>query len=174
MRGLFIDWIINSVNLVGGQLIIKAHPRDSFQSYKRLVQKHDSFKKTIVTKDANLIELFKVSDIVITVSSTAGLLALAHKKLLLVAKCFSPDIENVLEEMAIVINQIDELPRSLKLILKDTKVKKEIEETSKKVLYRHLHYLDGKASKRIANLILYLTKQCTIQNRKYQKSNKTK
>jgi hypothetical protein len=158
-RQLFIDWVIAGVKHSGCALTIKLHPRDDLAVYTRLVEKYTDFKITL-TKNSDLQELLRTSDIVITVNSTAGLWALAYGKCLLIAKCFAPKTTNVLENMAISVNQINDLPK----ILAQTKESVCISEhaTAEKILADHIYTLDGEASKRIAGLVVLLAKQGSL------------
>ena len=158
IRQIFVEWIINSIQIAGCQLIIKIHPRDNIEVYKKLVEKYDSSEVNLI-RNSDLHELLEVSDAVVTVNSTAGLWALAHEKPLLVAKCFAPNMKNILEDMAININRMDELPAILSLFKNGNKPKEVISEKTKKILYEHIYRLDGKASERIARLIISLSRE---------------
>ena len=123
-----------------------------------MVEKYDSSEVNLI-RNSDLHELLEVSDAVVTVNSTAGLWALAHEKPLLVAKCFAPNMKNILEDMAININRMDELPAILSLFKNGNKPKEVISEKTKKILYEHIYRLDGKASERIARLIISLSRE---------------
>lgn len=154
LRDEFVKSVINAVPHVNGQLIIKPHPRENLGVYKILVGNHRDIR--VINKDSNLHELLLASDVVMTVGSTVGLWALAYKKSLLVLTCFPCATENPLEDMAISVKKVHELPETLKRILQDEKLKANLSDKTWKTLHDHIYRLDGKASERIARLIIQL------------------
>jgi len=159
LRDLFVESVVNSVKHVNGQLVIKLHPRENLEVYKMMLANKHRGISIVVTKDFNLHELLLASDIVVTVSSTVGLWALAYRKPLLVMTCLLCTAENVLEDMAITVDNMHELPRTLERILQDEKLKANLLDKAWKTLNDHVYRLDGKASERIARLIFTIAKR---------------
>lgn len=156
-KELTFKTIVNAVSSVNGQLIVKVHPRESLTAYKNFVNNKGKIK-IHMTKDYDLHYLLLSSDIVLTVCSTVGLWAIAYKKPLLVLNCFHLPLKNVLCDMAISIKNLETLSSTLKEILFDEKKKTNLIDLQTVSLHDHLYYLDGRASERIANLILYVLK----------------
>lgn len=149
--------VVKAVAYVKGQLIVKVHPRESLTTYRNLINKYPE-TKIIITKDDDLNRLLLFSDVVLTVCSTVGLWAIAHKKPLLLMNCFPLPFENILSNMAFSIKELDRLPSTLKEILFDEKKKTTLIAEQNISLHNHLYHIDGYSSERIANLILYVVK----------------
>jgi hypothetical protein len=158
LRVLYFESVVNAVRHVNGQLVVKVHPRENLDVYRLLANKHLDIN-IVVTKDFNLDRLLASSDVVVTVSSTVGLWALAYGKPLLVTSCFPCVTKNVLEDMAMTVGEIHELPRTLSSIVKNAKLKANLLHKTRKTLFDHVYRLDGEASARIARLILTMTKK---------------
>jgi hypothetical protein len=152
-RVLHFEAIVKAVKDVKGQLIVKVHPRESVDIYRSLANKYRDIN-IIILKDFNMDQLLVSSDVIITVYSTVGLWAMAYKKPLLVMNCFPLPVENVLAQMALSVDELDKLPVVLNQILSDETQKTKLIAKELRSLYDHLYLLDGKASARIAKLIL--------------------
>ena len=158
LRTLHLDSIVSAVKHVDGKLIVKVHPRENMEIYQLLAKKYGDIFVTVI-KDFNVNQLILLSDAVVTVSSTVGLWAMAYHKPLLVTNYFPQgDTENVLENMAISVNKSEDFPTILDQVLSDKNLKSKILTKQSSNIHDHLFYLDGCASRRIANLILNLVK----------------
>jgi UDP:flavonoid glycosyltransferase YjiC (YdhE family) len=158
LREFFIKSVVDNLVSRDFQVVIKLHPRES--QYVNDNGHHGVF----VTRNMPLEELIPASDVVVTVSSTVGLWALAYGKPLLVMKCFPSVKKNVLGNLGITINEIYELPKALDAITKNAESKAILQNKTQKILFDHAYRLDGKASERIARLILTMN-TCYAQQR---------
>ncbi len=158
LRVLHFESIINAVKHVNGQLIVKVHPRENIGVYKLLASKYSDIHITVV-KDFNVNQLILLSDVVIAVSSTVGLWVMAYHKPLIVASYFpTGNVENILQNLATSIDKREDLAANLYDILKNDSVKNKLLEKQSYFLQEHLHYLDGCAIARVANLIISVAK----------------
>jgi hypothetical protein len=154
LRDFFLKSVTESLVTKGFQLVIKLHPREEEDLCRTIGHSQGVF----VTRDMSLEELMLSSDVVATVSSTAGLWALAYGKPLVVLNCFPSGVgRNLLEDLGICVNTLAELPNIMMNAQdKESKVNRlrYID-----VLSDHVYKLDGKSSERIARLILALLKK---------------
>ena len=140
-----------------GYMIIKPHPREDSKVYNILTDNFENVK--VVGKTSNLDQSILASDIVITVSSTAGLWAMAYGKPLIITNYFSQvNINNILEKMAITVNTMEALVPALNQILMNKEFETKLLSKQSSAIYEHLYHLDGCAAKRIARLVMDLAK----------------
>jgi hypothetical protein len=152
-RTRFFESIINAVSKARSRLVVKVHPREESDCYLFMARKHVDSDITI-TENSGLDQLLLSSDILITVSSTVGLWAIAYGKPLLVANSFPITSENPLEDIGLVVNEIQQLPNEIERIAKDENWRMKIIAESQRSLLYYVHRLDGNASLRVAKLII--------------------
>jgi hypothetical protein len=156
-RDSFVKTVATAIKQIDAQLVIKVHPRENSQFYESLASKLD--KSIIVTKDGDLDNLITSSDVVIAISSTAGLLAIVHQKPLIVLSYFPLEAKNILEDMAMPVYESEKLLDVLKQALNDKELRIKLVKKGTQSIHDHLYILDGNSSQRIAKLIIYASKE---------------
>lgn len=150
-RDYFLKSVIDLLVSYGFQLIIKLHPRESVRS-------HSCPNGVYLTSEEPLEKLISICDVAATVNSTAGLLALAYGKPLIVLTSFPcGKSTNLLNEVGTVVEETSRIPKVVAELIDEQKRKNGLAECSNK-LYDHIYQLDGKASERIARLIIEIVK----------------
>jgi hypothetical protein len=144
VRDLFLQSVVSNVARLKGQLVIKVHPRENLEFYVRKIG------------DQPGVIVLLASDVVITVSSTVGLWALAYRKPVLLLTCFPCGAENILARLALCVNNLGDFPAMLDQLM-TCRAENNWNELSGEFL-DHLYRLDGRANERIAKLILSMIK----------------
>jgi hypothetical protein len=147
LKESLVEFIAKGVKQVNGQLVVKLHPRENQDFFKKLVDDHPELN-FVLLKNFGLDDLLFLSDSVITVSSTVGLWTVAHGKKLLVLNGYYTPSKNIIEDIGIPVQNLPELVNQLKQQNESDLTKKNISE--------HIYKLDGKASERIAKLIIHI------------------
>ncbi len=130
-------------------LVIKVHPRENLEIYKKY-----SNKNITIIKDVDLHKLILASNVVLTVNSTVGLCAIAYGKPLITFNCFSTKYSNPYADGSIEIKNLEELPINIKkAVINASTVECEMVK-ARAFLSDQVYKLDGNSSKRIAKLIL--------------------
>jgi len=141
-------------NFVHQQLIIKLHPGHQ-DHYKRIIfniSKEEDIDLIIFTE--HYWDLIFICDVLITFTSTTGLEAMLFEKPVIIigsedeVDCYTSHI------MSIGVTDFDELNSVIKDILYG-KTFKNLFQLRDKLVYQSNYLNDGKASKRIAKLIIY-------------------
>ena len=148
--------VIDSSVSAGIQMIIKVHPREDATDYENLSRLYKDVK---VIKYFDLHELILLSDIVITLSSTAGLWALAYEKTLVTISCFPNLYTHFYNGATFEAQRLDDLPKILETILKEPNCGQDFAGKREMWLHNHAYKLDGHSSFRIAQAILAMLKQ---------------
>lgn len=136
------------------KLIIKLHPTfEKEADYQKIVK--DLAEPPIICQNVPLPELLHACSLAITVMSTAGLEAMAVGKPLVVANLFGD--ETLFDEKSgvIIVRKEKDLLPALESILREG-LSEEMKEAASKFVYQHAHAQDGKAAKRIADLIVQM------------------
>ncbi len=141
-------------NIPNKHAVIKLHPAEHETSYKSLLK---TFKKEDYTmcKETNIYELIDAAEILITQISTTALEAMIlNKNIITVTTFLSSAISPYgKSKAALEVSNLDELQSTLKKILTDKELIKELEENRKKFVYSYNYKCDGKATDRIIELI---------------------
>jgi len=134
------------------KIVIKLHPLMEKQTdYEEIVK--DFSEPPIICQNVPLWELVHACSLAITVSSTAGIEAMAADKPLIIFNLFNePSIFDEKSGVVIVRTEADLLP-ALEAILYQG-LSKETKEAASKFVHRHAYVQDGKAARRIADLIV--------------------
>lgn len=149
-------------------LVIKPHPGEDPDYYS--VMAKDLNSDALIYRGTHLHDLIRASDAVITGISTTGLETLALGKPLVNINLHTRGgyfphkweyIPYIRSGVAFGVHHLDELPDAIKRALHDD----DNEEEKKKLMARsvrfvsdYLYKLDGKASQRVADLIIEMTK----------------
>ncbi|MFA4646582.1 hypothetical protein P8X24_04875 [Pyrococcus kukulkanii] len=143
------------------KFIIKPHPRENISVYNKILSKYNKILSNnslirLETTRKELHEVLKCTDILITITSTAGIEALLYEiPIISLAPIVGED--NPFGEYAISINNLEELKKKIKdMVLNYKKYKKKIINHHKKFIRDYFYKLDGQASERGAKIVLSL------------------
>jgi len=140
------------------QIVLKLHPA-YYKNYQRMVSAiaQEENIKVAITKDY-LWELLAISDLAIVSNSTAGLEAMILDKPVVIVNSNDQleKIPYVSSEGALSADEPEEIALAVKEILDNKQVQQNLAEARKKFIYEYAYIQDGKASKRIATLIMQM------------------
>jgi len=156
-RDIFVNSLVQDTEKLRVNLIIKLHPREYGNKYQKIALKN---RHVIILKDFDLHELTLISDVVLTINSTAALWAMIYKKPLIAYQDGSFPEENWYNGVAIEVNDLLNLFAILKKLLENDDTKINYLDTTRINVYDYIYKIDGNSSNRIANLIVYLYNLC--------------
>ena len=134
------------------KLIIKLHPVVEKESdYQEIIK--DLPEPPIICRDVPLWELLHACSLTITVTSTGGLEAMAASKPLVTVNFFNNESPFTEASGATVVREADELLPALQTILHQG-LSEEKKKAAADFVYQNAYVQDGKAAKRIADLIV--------------------
>jgi len=162
-RLAYLEWVKSVIRcfkgLEGGCLVIKPHPYEQESTYVSILR--EAGMSALVVRDANLKTLIAISDLVITGISTTGLETLILGRQLLIFKArsryYPPDwefIPFVREGVAVGVDNETDLIGAVTQCLSRDGDKTISSSARKRFLEHHLYLMDGRASERVARLIL--------------------
>ena len=139
------------------QLVIKLHPDENIETYQKILANRGE-DKAIVCRDIDLYELLHACDLLMTVHSTVALEAMIFDKTVITINLTGkPDLFPYAESgAAIGVYKEEDLVQAIRDALYNEATRKKLKEARKKFVYEHAYIQDGKASKRVANLIIQL------------------
>jgi UDP-N-acetylglucosamine 2-epimerase len=154
-RKQFIMAVCNATSkLPQCKLIIKLHPIvEKEADYQEIIK--DLPDPPTICQDVALWELLHACSLAITVLSGAGLEAMAAGKPLVVLNLFGDQTPFDETGGATVVRKEDDLLRALETIICDG-LSEDVKEAANKFVYRLAYVQDGKAAKRIADLIVQM------------------
>lgn len=141
-------------NLSDVQMVIKPHPIEDEEFYKSLVNDIGA-TDTVVTKNVNLLELLNACDTLMTVTSTTALEAMILDKPVIIVNLTGRDeaAPYVKNGAALGVYQSREIIPAIEKVLYDKNTREGLENARKKFIRDYAYKIDGKASKRIVELI---------------------
>lgn len=156
-RKFFVMAVANAVTqMPRSKLVIKIHPiLEDVKDYLKIVR--NLSEPPIICRDLPLPELLSACSLAITVTSTAGLEAMAMDKPLVVFNLFN-DITLFDERIgAVMVRSEEDLSPALKAILYKG-LSQKTKEVAQAFVFKQAYVQDGKAAKRIAELIIRMAK----------------
>jgi UDP-N-acetylglucosamine 2-epimerase len=154
-REQFITAICQATSkLPQSKLVIKLHPTlEKEADYQQIIK--ELAEPPIICQNVPLPELLHACTLAITITSTAGLEAMAVGKPLVIANFFGD--ETLFDEKSgvTIINKEEDLLPALESILHQG-LSEEVKEAASKFVYQHAYVQDGKAATRIADLIVQM------------------
>jgi CDP-glycerol glycerophosphotransferase (TagB/SpsB family) len=138
------------------QLIIKLHPAEDQQA--SLYGTNHSCVPIIAKRNQDLHKLLFVCDLMITkASASATEAAIMDKPIIILNLSGKPDIIPYVEKgVALGVYRKEDLIPTIKQILFDLKVREKLAKARERFVYDYAYLQDGKASERVANLIVSL------------------
>ncbi len=154
-RKEFISSIAEAVSKLDNvQLVIKLHPpHEKKEDYIMVLENFDF--NPIIFDGEPLNEIISTSDVVISVSSTAALEAMALKKPIIIVNLFGDDTSFFKNSGSFYVDHREEIICRIKELLAEP----ELNNYKRNIFVNEqIHLLDGKAYKRISNLIRSMVK----------------
>ncbi|MDY6834945.1 MAG: UDP-N-acetylglucosamine 2-epimerase, partial [Chloroflexota bacterium] len=141
--------------------LLKIHPREKRSEYQRLLQGVGLGHIPIIQREVSLYELLVISDLVVGVNSTALLEAMCFGKPVVVVNLYQEsDVFGFVTSRAVLnVEDSEVLDSAIQTALYDEDVMLELSEKREKYVYDNAYLIDGKASKRVADLIFDLAER---------------
>ena len=159
---IFLSSIIRASSKVpNSQLIIKLHPWQDVNSYLRFLE--GSKNIILCGEDTDIYALINLCDVLLTVLSTTALEALIADKPVIIIDLFG-ELESpyVQSGAAIGAYKEEDIASAIDRALYNKEVRKNLAEARGKFVYEHAYKQDGKASKRVADLIIRMVKESKV------------
>ncbi len=145
-----------TMSLPNTKLIIKVHPVEFEDEYHEIAKELDF--TPIICKNIILPELLGASSLIITVSSTAAIEAMAAEKPVIIVNLFNEPWPLFYKGSgAMYVDREEDILPAVKKALFDPQAREEMRAATEKFVYEQAHLQDGQASKRIADLILSMS-----------------
>lgn len=148
---------VKSLENVG--LVVKLHPAEDQDA--SLYKENRSCTPIIVKGSENISESLFVCDAMVTKSSTAAIeAAILDKPVIVLNLSGEPDIMPYVKEgVALGVYEKKDLVPAIRQALYDEKIRENLAKQREKFVYEYAYIQDGKASERVANLILQLARK---------------
>jgi glycosyltransferase involved in cell wall biosynthesis len=136
-------------------LLIKLHPRDTSEAYENIIKKHGLNKQCSIFHTVSTSELIKCCDLLLVHICTTALEAMILNKPVIAVdfKYTTAEIPYVKDGAAIGVDYPEDLLKSIENALFDPVTKRALRKASEKFVYKCAYKQDGKASKRVADLV---------------------
>ena len=160
-REKFIEAVCSAMRKFSDkQLVIKLHPDENIDTYQKILANMGE-DKAIFCRDIDLYELLHACDLLMTVHSTVALEAMIFDKpVITINLTGKPDgFPYAKSGAAIGVYKGEDLVQAIKDALYNEENCKKLTKERKKFVYEHAYIQDGKASKRVANLIIQLIEE---------------
>lgn len=153
-RKEFISSIAEAISKLDNvQLVIKLHPHyERKENYIKLLKGLEI--KPIIFDKEPLNEIISASDVIISVSSTAALEAMALGKSVLIVNLFDDDTSFFKDSGSLNVKHKEEILFAVEKLLNEPTFEHDKREI---FVNKQIHLLDGKAYKRISDLIRSMT-----------------
>jgi len=151
-----IETVYNLINGVkDAVLIVKPHPDEKIQYHQSLNLSLHSGKIVLSDKCADIHELIKACDLLITFHSTTALEAMIANKPVLIINLYGNSMTQYVESGAALqaFSENDAISK-INNIFNNKDLRRELENKRKYFITEHAYNLDGKASERVINLML--------------------
>lgn len=141
------------------QLVIKLHPGEKIEEYREMLAGIDN--EAIICQSIDLYGLLRACDLLMTAHSTVALEAMIlNKPVITINLTGKPDVMPYAESgAALGVYKKEDLALAIRKALYDPEVRKDLQRNREKFVYEHAYKLDGKASKRVAKLIVQLVEE---------------
>ncbi len=155
-RDFIIKVLLACQELPEVQFVIKLHPYEDAAAYQHAVK--ELGWNIPVSKDIPLHEMINASDAIMTGVSTTGLETLILNRPLIILNFYNQAeyIPYVSEGVAVGVNRARELPAAIRKVLYERQTEEMTARKRENFLHQHLYLQDGKASQRVADLIMLM------------------
>lgn len=142
-------------------LIIKVHQYDEIEAYERLQSRLNAEAYSLVLKHCDTTLLIATSDAVIAKGSSTQLeAAIAGKPIIMINFSDRPDMFEFKQyDIGPYIDDVSEISNAVKTVLYDEEARKQMAEARETFVDEWANGADGRASKRLANLLKRLARE---------------
>lgn len=159
-RERFVEVVVRAMDeFPEEQLVIKLHPGEKMEEYQKILAKI-GHNQAILCQDIDLYQLLHASHLLITIHSTVALEAMIlDKPVITINLSGKPDpFPYAQSGAAIGVYKEEDLAPAIRKALYDLQTRKEMERKRKEFVQEHAYKVDGRASQRVADLIIRLAK----------------
>jgi len=159
IRETFIKSILRGLkNFPEIQIVIKPHPGESDEVYRRAVEE-ENVKVKMLSEGADTIEALYSCDLLVAAFSTVITEALVLGKLVVTLNLSDEDLVPYYKGYVLKVNREQDLPPAIRKALYDEKTKENLRRAGKEFVFNHTYKQDGKATERIVNLVEQMIKK---------------
>jgi len=145
------------------QFIVKIHPAENKKFYREKSKRFGMDIK-ILEGDFDVHKVMYIADVIIGMSSTAIIEATILDKPVIVVNPPKEEISPYAKSTAVInVSNHEEILQSIKNILYNEEIRKKLAIARKSFVYQHAYKQDGKASKRVADLIMKMIKESKME-----------
>lgn len=139
------------------RLIIKPHPTENRKIYNQIAK---NYKNVVLHKSSeDISSLIASTDILVNFFSTVAIEAAFLDKPIICINTTNSESMYASSGIAIEVKKLEELIPAIKDALYNEEVRKKLAEARKRFVYEHAYKQDGKASERVANLIVQMIEE---------------
>ena len=148
-----------SKEIDNAQLVVKPHPhhRDPYENHSSVLREVGNESSIVIApKDSDVLDLISVCDVMITWLSTTALEAMILNKPVIIVNLTSRTISitSYNSEATLEVFKKEDIALAIKDALDNSEVRERLISAGRKCVQDRLYIMDGKASQRIANLIV--------------------
>ncbi|MFC1804914.1 CDP-glycerol glycerophosphotransferase family protein [Candidatus Omnitrophota bacterium] len=161
-QGLIRGGCLAVRNLPDYHLVIKLHPADNNQRLVYSICKDTGIKNVSVIKNINLPDLIAASELLVTIFSTTGLEAIMLDKPLIIAnlsKIRAEVIPYVSSGVAVGVYRQEDIASAVRDVLNNKSLQQRLKAAREKFIPEHIQHFDGRAAKRLADMIREMIRQ---------------
>ncbi|MCD6513509.1 MAG: UDP-N-acetylglucosamine 2-epimerase, partial [Candidatus Odinarchaeota archaeon] len=161
IRTCFLVEVLNALKKIESvQIVVKPHPRED-QAWHKQKLKDIGVDAIVLPPKSDTYEAIYACDLFISATSTTILEAMILNKPVVVVNLFNlPEVLPWVEEgAALGVYSADKLFQTIKMALFDKNVQIKLAERRKKFVYEHVYKIDGKATKRVIDVIEQLLRK---------------
>jgi len=149
------------------QFVVKLHPLESAGLHELLIRRM-KIENAIIVKNVDLFKLLSVCKLLTTSFSTSALEAMMlDKPVIVINLSGDPDIMPYAERgAALGVYKEEDIIPTIRRALYDPETKKELARNRSKFVYEYAYKIDGKASRRVADLIMKMIEGSKGQNKR--------
>lgn len=139
-------------HLNGMYLIVKPHPAEDPKAYTKVCA---LFKSVVLcSNQENTTSLVAAADVLITVSSTVAIEAVLFDKPIVCLNMSNDESIYISSGVALNVTKYEDIVPAIEDVLYNDETLEKLSDARKTFSYQHTYHRDGKASKRVADLVI--------------------
>jgi surface carbohydrate biosynthesis protein len=159
MRETFIRSVLRALkNFQEAQVIIKLHPGENDEAYKKVVEE-ENVRVKMLSKSSDTIEALYACDLLVAAFSTVITEALVLGKPAVTLNLTAEDPVPYYKEVTLRVDKEEDLAPAIRKALYDEKTREKLKKERKKFISKHVYKQDGKATERLIGLIERMIKK---------------
>lgn len=166
-RKAFLEAIVRCMDhFPEARLVIKLHPEEAMEDYRRMMQEVGC-EEAILCQHVDVHELLNVCSVLMTVDSTVALEAMLLGKAVICVDFTDRAFTSYYVESGAAwgVRRPDELAVAVIRALYEPQAVEATKDVRRRFLERHIYRPDGQASRRMAELIVNLSRQSSREGR---------